>query len=262
MEAVPLVEQHPLRALEDHGAGAQEPVQVCAVHDGHRCGERGVGVDGRADRGHVDDTGRLKPPTSADSRSRSAASFSPQRRRVAAVRDPGRVVGVGERIGHRLAHPSPQDPCRLAPRAISRAWLAARWYGVASSAAPSTVSRSNASVTPDRRQPVGLDDQRQRVDHHETREVGTDTGAERAGAELGERVAAAVGQDDGVRRLPAPVDAAPPRRPGGLRLLARTASRRPFPCRRPRTRGRPPSHVSQPVDPILAASPTGSAVAR
>ena len=44
--------------------------------------------------------------------------------------------------------PTPQDPCRATPRASSRARLAARWYGVVSSASRSTVSRSSASPTP------------------------------------------------------------------------------------------------------------------
>ena len=193
----------PCAPSKTHRARAEQAVQVSAVHDGHRGGEGGERVDARP----CAPAGASSGPTSAASRSRSAASFAPQRRRVAAVRDPGRVVGVGERVRHRLARP----PCRTSragrrPRAISRAWLAARWYGVASSAAPSTVSRSNASATPERRQVVGLGGQRQRVDHHEPRQVGRHAGRSVPGAELGERVVRPSREHDVVRRLRAPVE--------------------------------------------------------
>ena len=53
---------------------------------------------------------------------------------------------------------------------------------------------------------VGLGRQRQRVHHHEPGQVGPHARRNVPDAELGERVVPPVGQDDVVRRLPAPVE--------------------------------------------------------
>src|SRR6266542_8332 len=101
----------------------------------------------------------------------------------------------------------PQEPCLPAPRAVSRALLAARWYGVVTSALRSTVSRSSASRTPRAaRCPASAISASGSTSTCRDRCVRTPRG-ERSGAELGEGVVPPVGGDHVVRGLRAAVEA-------------------------------------------------------
>ena len=202
MEAVPLVQQHALRALEDHRAAAQQRRQEVLVRRSAPRAAKARKASTQSSTG-----GASSGPSSSVSRSRSARRAGGAAGPGRAVADPRRVVGWPARTRAVSPMPMPHDPCRAAPRASSRARLAAAWYGVVSSASRSTVSRSSASGTPSAAQVRGLGGQRERVHQHEPGQVGGHAGVNVPGAELGERVVPPVGGDDVVRRLRAAVEA-------------------------------------------------------
>ena len=165
-------------------APAQQPGQEALTGDPHPLGE-----GGERRRAGVDRRGVQRAQLVAAA-GRAAASAAGAAARGSRSRRPGERRRGGQRVRGGLADAHAARAVPAPP--VVRARLAARWYGVVSSASRSTVSRSSASGDAEGGQVVRLGDQRERVDHHEPGQVRYDSGRERARAELGERVVPSV----------------------------------------------------------------------
>ncbi len=195
---MPLVEQHTLCALEHHRADGQQVAEERPGDDRHPRGERAEGPHRRVDRRHLERAELVDEPVAEHGQ---LDAEHPGRQ---CVGDPGRVGGVGERIPHSLAHPlaagpMPVGPTGNLPGAVRRPVVGRGEQRVTFDGQPVERVR-HADVG----QVVGLDDERQGVDHHEPRQVRVHA-TQRAGAELSEDMTPPVRQDDTVAGLPAPV---------------------------------------------------------